>query len=169
MHKVIIIGSSPAAYTAALYTATANHKPVLLMPSVTYNIRNYEKIAGLPGMTKDKFGCLMRAQLERFGVEMRVVESVEVVTGNGVDDEGKVDEDGVDAYGVDEVENEQRINDKVLRVNGEKCLALIIDHDIGVNMHSVFTCGGDEAIIAIGSGCMAAIKCNEYIEGNWKE
>ncbi len=76
MRQIIIIGSGPAGYTAAIYAARANLKPLLIASSVeaggelmnTTEVENYpgfpEGVQGPDLMTK------MQQQAERFGTEV---------------------------------------------------------------------------------------------------
>ncbi|KQW05014.1 thioredoxin reductase [Leifsonia sp. Root4] len=76
MRQVIIIGSGPSGYTAAIYAARANLQPLLIASSVEaggelMNTTDVENFPGFPeGIQGPELMTQMQQQAERFGTEV---------------------------------------------------------------------------------------------------
>jgi thioredoxin reductase (NADPH) len=85
MEKVIIIGSGPAGYAAAVYTARAQLDPLLIAgPALGGQVAISSEIGNYPGFPEDIEGAelaqLMQKHAERFGtrIEMDIVTGVDL-------------------------------------------------------------------------------------------
>lgn len=85
MEKVIIIGSGPAGYAAAIYTARAQLDPLVIAgPALGGQVAISSEIGNYPGFPEDINGAelaqLMQKQAERFGarIEMDIVTGVDL-------------------------------------------------------------------------------------------
>jgi thioredoxin reductase (NADPH) len=130
MRQIVIIGSGPAGYTAAIYAARANLQPLVVASSVEFggDLMNTTDVDNFPGFPEGIMGpdlmMKMQAQAERFGAEIvyddvvsldltgtiktltlgngDVIEShsVIVATGSAYRKLGIPDEDRLSGYGV---------------------------------------------------------------------
>ena len=88
IRDLIIIGSGPAGYTAAVYAARANLKPLLFEGAVTAGgaLMNTTEVENFPGFKDGIMGPelmeQMRAQADRFGAEI-ITDDVESVSLEG--------------------------------------------------------------------------------------
>ncbi len=76
MHNIVIIGSGPAGWTAAIYAARAELKPVLVASTVEVGgeLMNTTEVENFPGFDEGIQGpdlmAKMQAQAEKFGTEV---------------------------------------------------------------------------------------------------
>jgi len=84
VRQIIIIGSGPAGYTAAVYAARANLKPLLIASSVEAGgeLMNTTEVENFPGFPDGIMGpdlmMKMQAQAEKFGTEVVLDDVVSV-------------------------------------------------------------------------------------------
>ncbi|MGW0816948.1 thioredoxin-disulfide reductase [Streptomyces viridiviolaceus] len=88
MRQIIVIGSGPAGYTAAIYAARANLRPLLIASSVEAGgeLMNTTEVENFPGFPEGVMGAdlmdKMQQQAEKFGTEV-LFEDVESVDLSG--------------------------------------------------------------------------------------
>ncbi len=84
VRNVVIVGSGPAGYTAAIYAARAQLDPVIYEGSVTAGgaLMNTTEVENFPGFTDGVMGPdlmdSMRKQAKRFGAELITDDVVEM-------------------------------------------------------------------------------------------
>ncbi|MGL5826376.1 MAG: thioredoxin-disulfide reductase [Nocardioides sp.] len=84
IRDVIVVGSGPSGYTAAVYAARASLKPLVFEGSVTAGgaLMNTTEVENFPGFRDGIMGPAlmdeMRAQAERFGAELLTDDVIEV-------------------------------------------------------------------------------------------
>jgi thioredoxin reductase (NADPH) len=152
VRNVIIIGSGPAGYTAAVYAARANLEPLVFEGSVTAGgaLMNTTEVENFPGFRDGIMGPelmdSMRAQAERFGAEL--------VT----DDVTAVDLTGAIKVVTDGAGNQHRAHAVVL-ATGSGYRKLGIENEDRLSGHGVSwcaTCDGfffrDQEIAVVGGG-----------------
>ncbi|MFF7006885.1 NAD(P)/FAD-dependent oxidoreductase [Streptomyces fimicarius] len=138
VREVIVIGSGPAGYTAALYTARAQLRPLLFGSSIFVGgslttTTEVENFPGFPtGIDGPDLMDNMRAQAERFGAEM-------------IDD---------DIVSVDLTGDIKEVTDsEIAEIKAENGMLAgdVVDHTYR------------QAITAAGSGCQAALDAERYL------
>ncbi len=152
VRNVIIIGSGPAGYTAAVYAARANLRPLVFEGSVTAGgaLMNTTEVENFPGFRDGIMGPElmdnMRAQAERFGAELVS------------DDVTAVDLTGPVKLVTDGAGNQHRAH-AVILATGSGYRKLGLDNEERLSGHGVSwcaTCDGfffrDQEIAVVGGG-----------------
>ena len=84
VRNLVIVGSGPAGYTAAIYAARAELKPLIYEGSVTAGgaLMNTTEVENFPGFTDGVMGPdlmdNMRKQAKRFGAELVTDDIIEM-------------------------------------------------------------------------------------------
>ncbi|MGH3544646.1 MAG: thioredoxin-disulfide reductase [Mycobacteriales bacterium] len=91
VHNIIILGSGPAGYTAALYAARANLSPLLVegteFGGALMTTTEVENFPGFPdGITGPELMDGMRKQAEHFGAQLLTADADKVSLGTRTDD-----------------------------------------------------------------------------------
>ena len=152
VRNVIIIGSGPAGYTAAIYAARAQLEPLLFEGAVTAGgaLINTTEVENFPGFEDGVMGPQLmeniRAQAVRFGTEMITDDIVEINTSGAI----KIVKDGAG--------NEYQAHSLILAM-GSGYRELGLPNEKRLSGHGVSwcaTCDGfffrDQDIIVVGGG-----------------
>ncbi|MBB1053556.1 MULTISPECIES: thioredoxin-disulfide reductase [unclassified Dietzia] len=150
LHDVIIVGSGPAGYTAAIYSARAELKPVVFEGSqfggalmTTTEVENFPGFA--EGMMGPDLMMQMREQAERFGADLRM----EDVTSMDLAGEVKIVRVGEEEHRARAVILAMGTAARYLGVPGEQ-------EYLGRGVSSCATCDGfffrDKPIVVVGGG-----------------
>ena len=150
VHDVVIVGSGPAGYTAAIYTARAELRP-LVFEGTQFGgaLMTTTEVENFPGFAEGTMGpdlmMQMREQAERFGADLRM----EDVTGLELDGEVKIVRVGEEEHRARSVILAMGAAARYLNVPGEQEL-------LGRGVSSCATCDGfffkDKPIVVVGGG-----------------
>jgi thioredoxin reductase (NADPH) len=150
IHDVIIVGSGPAGYTAAIYSARAELKPLVFEGSqfggalmTTTEVENFPGFA--EGMMGPDLMMQMREQAEKFGADLRM----EDVTSMDLAGDVKTVRVGEDEYKARAVILAMGAAARYLGIPGEQ-------EYLGRGVSSCATCDGfffrDKPIVVVGGG-----------------
>lgn len=150
IHELIIVGSGPAGYTAALYAARANLKPILFegteIGGSLATTTEVENFPGFPaGIQGPELMMQMREQAEKFGAELISENIVQVDLSKAV----KILQTDGDTYQAKAVILAMGAAPQYLQVPGEQEL-------LGRGVSACATCDGfffkDQDIAVVGGG-----------------
>ncbi|MDP6922222.1 MAG: thioredoxin-disulfide reductase [Lutibacter sp.] len=156
--KCLIIGSGPAGYTAAIYAARADLKPVMYTGmQMGGQLTTTTEVDNFPGYPKGTDGTAMmedlKAQAERFGTEVRFGLATEVSLSHEVGGLHRVSIDGAKTLEATTVIIATGATAKYLGLESEQRL-------IGGGVSACATCDGffykGQDVVVIGAGDTAA-------------
>ena len=166
-HKCLILGSGPAGYTAAIYAARANLKPVMYTGmQMGGQLTTTTEVDNFPGYPEGTDGTAMmedlKKQAERFGTEVRFGMAT------GVDFSGKVKKVIID-------DNTLITADSVILATGATAKYLGLESEEkykGFGVSACATCDGffykDKVVAVVGGGDTAAEEAT-YLAGICKK
>lgn len=151
VHDVVIVGSGPAGYTAAIYAARAGLNPVVVAGAVTAGgaLMTTTEVDNFPGFPEGVMGPTlmenMREQAERFGADIRYEDAAELDLAGDVK-RITIDEETLEARAVILAMGSQY---RHLGVDGEERLS-------GFGVSYCATCDGfffrDKVLAVVGGG-----------------
>jgi len=161
LHNLIIVGSGPAGYTAALYAARANLKPLLIEGNefggalmTTTEVENFPGFSD--GITGPELMDSMRKQAERFGAQLLTADASRIELGR-IKLDGEAGElEGVKTVWVDQTPYRARA---IIVATGSAWRRIGVPGEaeyLGHGVSSCATCDGfffrDQDIAVVGGG-----------------
>jgi thioredoxin reductase (NADPH) len=152
VHDIVIVGSGPAGYTAAIYAARAGRSPIVIEGSLelggalmlTSQVENFPGFPG--GVEGPQLVMMMREQAERFGAQFVSTEAVEV------DVRG-------DKKRVIDGEGGQHVSRTLIIATGSRAIPLGLANEArltGAGVHTCATCDAaffeNEHVAVVGGG-----------------